>query len=307
MSFRVAAASVFVLCASASGITAAQTPAPTPSAPPSAPASAHPSAAPNAVPNGAQAPASTPPSATLPAPNVDSDHATPVYPPGYSPSDPPASYGTYPPAYGGDPHAAEPATRAGEFEHEGFFLRLQLGVGAGGTSYSERIDATGNRSTVKTRGVTGAFEFAIGGRVFQNLIIHGTLIAAGNAANKLVDGVEDNTYYDIGTRTLLLGGGATYYVMPMNLFVTFSMGAAYFEEDRIDDRSGQKVHLNFSSGAGVGGALTIGKEWWVGRRGEWAIGGALTGTFQSTPIEISGEDTWAKSHHVSLNFTATYN
>lgn len=226
-----------------------------------------------------------------------------MYPPGYVPYAPPGSYGTYPPALA-ERSRSQP-DRVGMYEHDGFFLRLALGFGAGGTTYREPIGDVPGRSAIKTRGVVGSFELAVGGRVWENLILHGSLIASGISSNRRVDGVEDQTYDDLSTRTVLFGGGATYYLMPTNLYFTLNVGTAFFEEERDDDRNDERMIIE--SGAGVGGALTIGKEWWVGSNGQWGIGASITGSLQGAPVDIALEDTWARSHHVSLNFSTTYN
>ncbi|MET0344559.1 MAG: hypothetical protein ABW252_26330 [Polyangiales bacterium] len=241
---------------------------------------------------------------SAPPPSVLGPQAAPRYPTGYAP---PGSYGSYP-AAPGYPYAqpAEARPRAGAFEHDGFFLRLNLGVGAGGMAYDER-GVGGGSASVKTRGVVGVFEVAVGGRVVENLIVHGTLIAAGMSSTKSIDGVENRTYDDLATRMVLLGGGLTYYVMPTNLFLTAVVGGTYLEEEREDQRAGRDERTRIESGAGVGVALSVGKEWWVGQRGQWAIGAAITGAFYTAPIETVSEETWAKAHSISLSFSATYN
>jgi hypothetical protein len=243
---------------------------------------------------------SAPPSSAAPQ--------APVYPPNY-PAPAPA-YGTYPAAPGSRqyPYAyGEPRLRGpGAHEHDGFFLRLAVGVGAGGMAYDERTAIGQKRSGVKTRGLIGSFEVAVGGRVVDNLIVHGSLIAVGMSSNKTVDGVENNNYDELATRMGLLGAGVTYYVMPTNLYLTLVAGASYLEERREDERTrGDSAAVE--SGVGGATALTVGKEWWVGQRGQWAIGAAITGGFYTAPVEIAGEDTWARAHSISLNFSATLN
>lgn len=285
------------------------TPPPAPVAPQSAPAAPPPPASSNPPAPSPEAfrPTQSPlvvPSA--PAPSVlGPRQVAPQYP---SPYAPPGSYGSYP-APPGYPYAQPMAShpRVGAFEHDGFFLRMNLGVGAGGMAYDERARQTGGLAPVKTRGVVGVFELSIGGRVVENLIVHGTLIAAGMSSNKTIDGVENRTYDDLATRMVMLGGGVTYYVMPTNLFFTAVLGGTYLEEERGDERSGRYDRIRIESGAGVGTALSIGKEWWVGQRGQWGIGAAITGAFYTAPIELLAEESWARAHSISLSFSATYN
>ena len=223
-------------------------------------------------------------------------------------------YGTYapPPGYPQAPRYTGPIGRApgpGSHEHEGLFLRLSLGGGAAGAKYRERL---GERvSDVKTRGLAIAFDAALGGRVVGNFILHGNLSFINADSNREVDGVKDGSYDAIGTSMWMIGGGGTYYFMPANLYLTLVVGTGGFVETRDYDRSSDFDddfdEVQIESGPGFASSLAIGKEWWVGGRGEWAIGASITGAFYAAPVDVAGVDSTALGNCVSVAFSATLN
>jgi len=242
----------------------------------------------------AEDPASEPPPASPPT------YAPAPYYPQPAPSEAPAAgpasiqYGPGPIAVGEPTPVAAPGAR----EHDGFFLRVSVGVGAGFTSYREYVGQA--ETTVKTAGVVGQLELALGGRVIGNLLLHGNLLLSGmDDARKTVSEVRDasNT---IGTSFAMLGGGATYYFMPANAYVSGMLGVAGMSETRDEQ-------LSVESGAGLGGALTLGKEWWVGRSSEWGVGAALRGAMIAAPVQIAGVESTMRGSQVTIAFSATLN
>ncbi|HVZ37516.1 MAG TPA: hypothetical protein VG963_34080 [Polyangiaceae bacterium] len=231
-------------------------------------------------------------------------------PPYYAPYAPPPDYPAFQPYPYRPPRRRTP--NIGAREHDGFFLRFNAGVGAGSAYYRERITSGGPVSHIKTRGVAGSFQVAIGGSVFDNLILHGNMAVTVVSANKEVDGIKDTSDDELSTTMWLFGGGATYYFMPTNIYLTLVLGASALTE-----RRREKVLVNgtiehgpttyVDSGAGFGSSLTLGKEWWVGGRGEWGIGAALTGAFYATPLQISGVSSTFLAQSVSLCFSSTLN
>jgi hypothetical protein len=193
----------------------------------------------------------------------------------------------------------------GSHEHEGFFLRLSLGVGAASTSYKEQVEAA-RVSDIKTRGLAVAFDIAIGGRVVDNFIVHGNLSFANASSNREIDGIKNRSYRSLGTSLWMLGAGGTYYFMPTNLYLTLAVGSGGFVETRDYGDLGLDEE-QIESGAGFASSLAIGKEWWVGGRGEWGIGGSITGTFYAVPIDVAGVKSTALGNVISLAFSATLN
>ncbi|MEY4515229.1 MAG: hypothetical protein RLZZ450_7351 [Pseudomonadota bacterium] len=246
-----------------------------------------------------------------PPPGYAPQQQAPVYAPPYAPAEGQQPYyGTYAPTsdYPSAPSYVGPLGRPpgpGSHEHEGFFLRLSLGVGAASTSYREQVE--GNRvSDIKTRGLAISFDVAVGGRVVENFILHGNLSFSGASSNREIDGIKNRSYSSLGTSLWMLGAGGTYYFMPTNLYLTLAVGSGGFVETR-DYGDFALDEEQIESGAGFASSLAIGKEWWVGGRGEWGIGGSITGMFYAVPIDVGGVKSTALGNVISLAFSATLN
>jgi hypothetical protein len=283
-----------------------------PTAAPSAPAAASPAATQPAPTDPAAQPGSTPQQLVPPPPPPGSyvyPQQAPVYPQPYV-AEPPGYYGNAPPPANypyAQPHPAQggEAVDEGYRRHDGFFLRLRIGIGAGGTRYEERVNDS--EADIRTRGLAGSFELAIGGSLIENLALHGNLLLFGMSVNKKVDDVEDNSYDRLSTGMLLLGGGVTYYFMPTNLYLSAVTGVGALSESRYLDDDDETAFTEIESGAGVGFSLSLGKEWWVGRMGEWGLGAAITGTVVTAPVRIGELSTRFLGHSIALNFSATFN
>jgi len=285
---------------------------------PNPPAAPVPAPAPRAAPADPVAPA--PPSETIGPGSAATSPAGPQPlsspagdPPGQAPGPgqaQPYYYGTYAPSsnYPSAPSYTGPLGRApgpGSHEHEGFFLRFTLGVGAAGVSYKEEIESP-RVSDIKTRGLAAVFDIAIGGRVVGNFMVHGNLSVAGVASNREIDGIKDRSYKSLSTTMWMFGAGGTYYFMPTNLYLTLVVGTGGFVETR--DYGGLEIEQEqIQSGAGFATSLAVGKEWWVGGRGEWGIGGSITGSFYSVPIEVGDVKSTALGNVISLAFSSTLN
>jgi hypothetical protein len=222
-------------------------------------------------------------------------------------SAPPAStpsprYGQYPPP---DQYAAAPITEAAQIEgipgareHEGVYVRLQLGPGAARSRYKESVNGV-DTAKVQASGLSGTFDLTLGGRAVSSLILHGNLTyTRSHAPSRQVDGVKDASI-EVTTTALALGGGATYYFMPYNLFLGAALGPSWLFETR----KGAEVRSNtgvFALGSG-------GKEWWVGPRSQWALGAALRYTFAAARVEIGGVESMMKYMDLVLALSITFN
>lgn len=254
---------------------------------------------PNAVPTETGAPIGTEqPAAQTERPP---DQPAPVYPDGYTPP-PGLEYGVQvaPEGYGEAPVADDLGLEGspGAREHDGFFLRLSIGPGAGVALYREKVD-TVHTDDVEARGLAGLFDLAMGGRVYGNLILHGNvLFTRFDSPTRHVDGVKDAALHVTSSSTMV-GGGASYYFMPLNVYLTSSLGLAWAFEERGNDQ--------LRSGTGMFVVVAAGKEWWVGRSGEWGLGAALRGTFAAAPVDIAGVESTLKLMTLGLAFSATFN
>jgi hypothetical protein len=167
----------------------------------------------------------------------------------------------------------------GPKDHKAFFLRLTAGGGYG-SSGDDELDVSG---------VSGDFTVAVGGCVSENLALHGTFWGWSLSNPDVeIDGVGsgelDGSYGMSG-----YGGGATYYFMPVNMYISGSAGLGYvsIDTDIFDD----------TSDAGFAMDLSLGKEWWVGN--SWGLG--LAGAFGYHSID------GASGYEVALRFSATFN
>jgi hypothetical protein len=186
--------------------------------------------------------------------------------------------------------AAIPAAAAAQgHDHEdGFFLRLSGGFGSAWTG----VSAGGTDASYS--GPAGDANFAIGGIVSPNLALHGTLF--GWAISRPTIEVGSLSGEADGDLTLgAFGAGVTYYFMPVNIYLSGSLGAGKldYSEDNVSARSAY----------GFVGDFTVGKEWWVGE--SWGLGVALGLTVHSIPDEDT-EDNWSGGS-VAVRFSATMN
>jgi hypothetical protein len=183
-----------------------------------------------------------------------------------------------------------PSTASGEPRaHDGgFFLRLS--GGAGYATSSVDADTGGAVLNFKFSGVGGDMNFAIGGIVTENLALHGTLwgwvvsepdLEVGNLKGEISEDLQ----------LTAVGGGVTYYFMPVNIYLSGSAGAAWLSlEDAETD-------------VGFALDLTLGKEWWVGNR--WGLGFAGAFGYHSVP-DGDIDQNWTGTSF-GIRFTATMN
>jgi hypothetical protein len=180
--------------------------------------------------------------------------------------------------------------RAGEARtHDGFLLRLSAGGGYGATSADTPL------GELDISGPAGDVNFAIGGAVAPNLILHGTLWGWAVSEPDVELGGASATAEDATLSMSAFGVGITYYMMPANFYISPSIGAAELEieEDNVSANSDTGIAFDF----------TLGKEWWVGDN--WGLGVAGDVNFHKIPDGDLDED-WT-GPGLGLRFTATMN
>jgi hypothetical protein len=176
--------------------------------------------------------------------------------------------------------------------HGGLFLRLSGGFGYASTEIQDvyipfPFDAVGD---LQYKDVSGDLNFAIGGVVGKNLALHGTLwgwAMADPDVEFLGFEGESNETVDMTA----VGGGVTYYFMPVNMYLSGSLGPAWLTIEDSDSDTGFAVDL------------TLGKEWWVGN--SWGLGLAGSFGYHSIPDETVDEN-WSGTS-LGLRFSATLN
>jgi hypothetical protein len=308
-----AACFVFALIACAGSALAQAPAAPKPApataaaAPAAAPATATPAPTPSAVPAATPAPADAAAPAAAPAPSPAPAQQPPPPPPQYAtPSSEPAPH--YQPL-GGKP---EPEIEKGDWDpwdhvgeaghrHDGFMLRLSIGLGFGAVTGSDQVLS---HDEVSLTGLGLHTELAIGGALTENVILNADLfqttifnpsVKSGGDdlgdANKLDEDIGVGEDTDLGG----IGIGVTYYIMPANVYVAGSVGIG---KVMFVDRSGNRG----GSDVGFVTDVMVGKEWWVGV--DWGIG--VAGQF----VLVAAKDDYLGSVSgigVGLMFSATYN
>lgn len=182
------------------------------------------------------------------------------------------------------------APSAGDRDHEdGAFLRFWAGTGG---AYSELETSQGD---LKLSGTASEINFAVGGIVSPNLALHATLYGwMVNDPDAKLAGLPADVQGDLDLTAV--GGGLTYYIMPMNLYIsgTLGFGSLRLEHTPVG-----------SSTTDVGLVIdaSIGKEWWVGDH--WGLGGATGFGYHSIPLEDS--DRHWRGTSLTMRFSATMN
>jgi hypothetical protein len=179
-------------------------------------------------------------------------------------------------------------------EHDGFFLRMSVGGGHADTELEEET------AEAELSGIAGDYNFAVGGVVAQNLAIHGTFFGWGvedpdfELSNE--GGLEEEAEVEGRLSMAAIGAGITYYLMPINIYFSGSIGGAklYLDLDELGE---------MDSDIGIAGDLTIGKEWWVGN--SWGLGVAGGMSLHSIPADDVDENFTGKSF--VIRFSSTFN
>jgi opacity protein-like surface antigen len=216
-----------------------------------------------------------------PSPPRDSDITSsqppPPPPPGYYPE---------------PPRSAPPYRRSEQERHRGVFLRLDVGVGYMGSSYSQ------NGADFTVAGAAIATSFAIGGSVARNqaLAFHFWVMATGNP-KVTVNGTDAGTLNN--TTTSLIGLGPEYNIYtPSNWYFSITPSLTRLHTDNSDDGSSGDTNWGF------GARLAVGKEWWLGDR--WGLGLAAQFT-ASTNTDQGDLAPTVTTFGGALAFSATWN
>ena len=179
----------------------------------------------------------------------------------------------------------------GYHEHDGFYMRLLLGVGYLHSSASYQ----GDSMAVSGVGVTmGA---AFGGALTPNLIIYGEFVGTIVSDPTLEYNGQSGTASGLTASMMGFGPGIAYYIDP-NLY--FSGTLLFTRLSFSDSNSNEDVA---STDLGFGAGFTVGKEWWISR--DWGIG--LAGQFMVASMKDKDVDTRWTGLSGSLLFSATYN
>jgi hypothetical protein len=133
-------------------------------------------------------------------------------------------------------------------------LRFTLGFGL---SFAHNSD-----TEIGFEGLSAMTSLALGGAVSENLVVQGELYASSNPSPTATLDGEEIAELDATLNISGLGVGLTYFIMPLNLYLsaTLAVGGAVFDPPTSE--------LERANGLGIN--LLVGKEWWVGN--DWGIG-----------------------------------
>jgi hypothetical protein len=168
---------------------------------------------------------------------------------------------------------------------DGFFLRMAAGFG-----YAQ---SKNDGFPLEFTGAPAELDIAIGAVVTENLAIHATLFG-WLISDPDVDGVLGSGTASGDADMTAFGVGVTYYFMPVNIYLSASLGAGSFSAT--GDIEGE-------SDSGLAGQLTAGKEWWVSNR--WGLGVSGVFGFFTLPESTSSEN-W-KGYNLAIMFSTTFN
>ncbi len=210
----------------------------------------------------------------------------PGYPPGYYP---PAGYPPpyYPPQEYGPP--------PGFHEHDGFYMRLTMGLGY----LNAKFNYLGQDTTISGNGV--AMTFAFGGAVTPHLVLYGEMLVNMAFEPDLEYGGTSQPMTGTNVGLLGIGPGVAYYLEPSNLFFSGTLAFSQVQESASDSsNSNDSADL---TDMGIGASFMVGKEWWVSNN--WGLG--LAGLLRLASMKMRYEDTRMTATAISVLFSATYN
>lgn len=175
--------------------------------------------------------------------------------------------------------------------HDGFLLRFSLGLGYEGLSTSD-----GEGTEIDLSGFGLSSSLSLGGVVADNLAIHGDFFGlAAVSPNVSFNGEHLGEASDSSVSLTGLGVGITHWVMPLNLYLSATLGLAKASIDIEGDE--------FEADWGVALRAMVGKEWWVAD--EWGIGLMAELTWANVPVEV--EEGSASYVGVNFGLSVTYN
>ena len=159
------------------------------------------------------------------------------------------------------------AARAGAPRtHDGYFFRFSIG---GGTA-NESIEPGGGVPKFELSGTAIDLDLAIGGMVKENLALHATVFGWSVTDPKAEQSPFPSQTLSGTTILSAYGVGATYYLMPANVYFTGSVGMGKVKFDFPSLLVGDETDYGLALTAGLG------KEWWLGESFGLGVSGHVT-------------------------------
>lgn len=195
------------------------------------------------------------------------------------------------------------STIKGYHRHDGFYLSLNFG-----SQIADLAVKSNGQSEIGLSGLGLIGDYKIGWAVKENMILHLTLL--GNSindpsiiglTNASVGSIPEISKVGISTAGIgmLIGGGITKYIMPLNLFLSASVGTGQF---MISDNIGS----SFTTNVGTSFQLKAGKEWWVSAN--WGLGLSLSYIRTNANMQYGNNSTERlASDFFGIMFNTTFN
>jgi hypothetical protein len=179
-----------------------------------------------------------------------------------------------------------------EPHQEGLYLRFSGGAGSSTSS----LKIPDQRLEISGRSIN--FNLAAGWVVSPNLILHGTFL--GWRADKPTQDMPGKSMDSEIDQMSLTGiaGGATYYFMPANIFLSGCLGTGKLTYQPDTSGLGET-----ETGNGLIYEVLLGKEWLVGRN--LGLGLALVFDYHSMP-DNGSEESWTGLTS-AVRLTASWN
>lgn len=232
---------------------------------------------------------------------------------------PPPPPGPPPPGYG-EPPPPPPKPATGAYEHDGFYLRVGLGVGYMAFDYSRDDREGGVPVAGSAADAATAFEFAIGGSVAPGFVLAGIISASGinapESEDATINGVpiaSASRPEELGNTTYgLIGVMGDWYIDPKQGFhvqgalgiagVAFAEESGRLHDVTVDDEPRVVRATGKHDAGGFGVMVGAGYEFWVGS--QVGIGPLLRFDYGSAQSEKKDwqHNAWA----LSLLATLTY-
>jgi hypothetical protein len=197
------------------------------------------------------------------------------------------------------PEPAPPVERSYRV-HDGFYLRLNIGVGTYGVQYEDSLHAAGGSL---------ALDLLVGGSPSRGVAVGGLLISDYGPNYKLRQ--NDREIGDLNVETGLIGAFIDGFPNPKGGWhVGGALGLAAITSDGKQAGSATALALGLGRDestrldAGLGGAAWAGYDAWVGD--EWSVGGLLRFAAAYGRSQHSGQNLDSRSAALTLMFTALY-
>ena len=138
-------------------------------------------------------------------------------------------------------------------KHDGLLLRLTTGVGYGYAS------ATSGGKSYSMQGVSGITDVGIGYCVIENLALTFDIFGGMQISPKFTRDGDSRSFSDAQLISAGFWLGATYYIMPLNLYLSLALGGSRMSLEY--RAAGATVKGETKTGFGM--HFGVGKEWWV--------------------------------------------